>query len=169
MKERFTTGEWEQLKRLPPLMFVFVALADGKLQPEEAEKFANEIGDASRYRDPLLRELLFDLSQPRQFQTAFEGATRIVGTSSEAIDREIGGIRVLLKEKLSDEEYHRFFYSLIGIGKMVADSAGEEKKGVFGTKTSAPGMSEEEAKSLTLLAVKFGVDLAAGQKAVERL
>lgn len=169
MKERFTTGEWDQLKRLPPLMFVFVALADGRLQPEEAEKFAAEIGDASRYRDPLLRELLFDLSQPSQFQTAFQGATRIASTSPDAIDREMTGVKSLLKSKLSDEEYHRFFFSLIGIGKMVADSAGEEKKGVFGGKKAAPGMSEAEAKSLSIFAVKFGVDLDAGKQAVERL
>lgn len=169
MKERFTTAEWAQLKRLPPLLFVFVALADGRLQPEEAQKFAAEIGDASRYRDPLLRELLFDLSSPREFQTAFEGVTGIAATSADAIDREIAGSKALLKAKLSDEEYQRFFYSLIGIGKMVADSAGEEKKGVFGSKKTAPGMSPEEAQSLSILAVKFGVDLEAGKQATERL
>ncbi|MFH1329251.1 MAG: hypothetical protein ABIJ48_01125 [Actinomycetota bacterium] len=169
MKERFTTGEWAQLKRLPPLMFVFVALADGRLQAEEAEKFAAEIGDASRYRDPLLRELLFDLSQPSEFQTAFEGATRITSTSAEAIDVEITGIKVLLKGKLTDEEYHRFFFSLIGIGKMVADSAGAEKKGIFGHKKAEPAMSPEEAQSLSILAMKFGVDLDAGKRAVESL
>lgn len=169
MKERFTTGEWAQLKRLPPLVFVFVALADGRLQPEEAQKFASEIGDASRYRDPLLRQLLFDLSAPSEFQAAFEGVTRITSSSADAIDREITATKVLLKGKLTDEEYHRFFYSLIGIGKMVADSAGEEKKGIFGQKKTEPSMSTEEAQALSILAVKFGVDLDAGKRAVERL
>ena len=169
MKGRFTAGEWAQLKRLPPLMFVFVALADGRLQAEEAEKFAAEIGDASRYRDPLLRELLFDLSRPTEFQTAFDGVTRITSTSAEAIDREISGVKVLLKGKLTDEEYHRFFFSLIGIGKMVADAAGEKKKGAFGRKKAAPVMRPEEAHSLRILAMKFGVDLDAGKRAVESL
>jgi hypothetical protein len=169
MKDRFTTTEWEQLKRLPPLVFVFVALADGRLQPEEASKFAAEISDASRYRDPLLRDLLSDLGRPTEFQTAFDGVTRITATSAEAIDREITAVKALLKGKLTDEEYHRFFFSLIGIGKMVADSAGAEKKGVFGHKKAKSGMGPEEAQSLSMLAVKFGVDLGVGKRAVERL
>ena len=169
MKERFTTTEWLQIEHLPPLMFMFVALADGRLQPEEASKFAAEISDASSYRDPLLRELLFDLSRPAEFQTAFEAVARISSTSSEAIDREIVAIKALLKRELSDEEYQRFFYSLIGIGKMVADSAGEEKTGVFGKKKSEPGMSDKEARALSVLAMRFGVDLDAGRRAVEKL
>ena len=168
MKERFTTGEWAQLERLPSLVFVFVALADGRLQAEEAERFAAEIGDASRYRDPLLRELLFDLGRPSEFQTAFDGVTRITSTSAEAIDLEISGVKVLLKGKLTDEEYHRFFFSLIGIGKMVADAAGE-KKGVFGRRKVQAALSREEAQSLSILAMKFGVDLDAGKRAVESL
>lgn len=169
MKGRFTTGEWAQLKRLPPLVFVFIALADGRLQAEEAERFAAEIAEASRYRDPLLRELLFDLSGPAEFQTAFDGVTRITSTSAEAIDREISGVKALLKGKLTDEEYHRFFFSLIGIGKMVAGAAGEKKRGAFGRKKAEPVMSPEEAHSLRILAVKFGVDLDAGKRAVESL
>ena len=169
MKDRFTATEWGQLKRLPPLVFVFVALADGRLQPEEASKFAAEITDATRYRDPLLRDLLSDLGRPTEFQTAFDGVTRIASTSADAIDREITTVKALLKGKLTDEEYHRFFFSLIGIGKMVADSAGEEKKGVFGHKKVEPGMSPDEAQSLSILAAKFGVDLDAGRRAVESL
>lgn len=169
MKDRFTSTEWAQLERLPPLLFVFVALADGRLQPEEAGKFAAEISDASRYRDPLLRDLLSGLSHPAEFQTAFQAVTGIAATSADAIDREIAGTKALLKGKLSDEEYHRFFYSLIGIGKMVADSAGDEKKSGFGHKKPQPGMSPEEAQSLSMLAVKFGVDIEAGKRAVERL
>ncbi len=168
MKDRFTATEWAQLERLPPLLFVFVALADGRLQPEEAGKFAAEISDASRYRDPLLRDLLSDLSHPAEFQTAFQAVTRIAAASADAIDREIAATKALLKSKLADEEYHRFFYSLIGIGKMVADSAGDEKKGL-GHKKPQPGMSPEEAQSLSMLAVKFGVDLEVGKQAVERL
>lgn len=169
MKDRFTTTEWGQVQRLPPLVFVFVALADGRLQPEEASKFAAEISDASRYRDPLLRDLLSDLSRPTEFQTAFDGVTRIASTSAEAIDREITTVKALLKGKLTDEEYHRFFFSLIGIGKMVADSAGEEKRGGLGHKKAQPGMSPEEAQSLSILAAKFGVDLEVGKRAAERL
>jgi hypothetical protein len=169
MKDRFTTTEWGQLKRLPPLVFVFVALADGRLQPEEAGRFAAEISDAARYRDPLLRDLLSDLSRPTEFQTAFDGVTRITATSAEAIGREIATVKALLKGKLTDEEYHRFFFSLIGIGKMVADSAGEEKKGAFGHKKAQAGVGPEEARSLNMLAAKFGVDLDAGKRAVERL
>ena len=136
MKDRFTSTEWAQLKRLPPLLFVFVALADGRLQPEEASKFAAEISDASRYRDPLLRDLLSDLSQPTEFQTAFDGRhprspppapTPSTGRSPPS--------KALLKGKLTEEEYHRFFYSLIGIGKMVADSAGGDRRALSATRS----------------------------------
>jgi len=170
MRERFTTGEWAQLERLPSLVFVFVALADGRLRAEAAERFAAEIADAARYRDPLLRELLFDLGRPSDFQTAFEEVTRITSTSAAAIDREITGAKALLQGKLTAEEYHRFVFSLIGIGKMVADAGREEKKrGVFGRKKAEPALSRRAAKSLTILATKFDADLDAGKRSVESL
>jgi len=170
MKDRFTTGEWAQLERLPSLVFVLVALADGRLRAEAAERFAAEIADAARYRDPLLRELLFDLGRPGEFQTAFDGVTRIASTSAGAIERELTGARALLRRELADEEYHRFCFSLIGMGKMVADAGREEKKGgVFGRKKAEPAVSRRAAKSMTVLATKFDVDLDAGKRAVERL
>ena len=96
-------------------------------------------------------------------------SARISSSSSEAIDREIVAIKALLKRELSDEEYHRFLYCLIGIGKMVADSAGDDKKGGLGRKKPEAGMSPEEAESLGVLAAKFGLDVEAGRAAVERL
>jgi hypothetical protein len=150
-------------------VFVCVALADGRLQAEEAEKFAAEIGDASRYRDPLLKALLSDLGHPTEFRKSFDATTAIASAGPDAIDREIAGTKALLKAKLSDEEYHRLLFSLIGIGKQVADSAGEEKRGAAGLKKPVPGMSLQEGEALEVLAAKFGADLAAGQAAAEKL
>ncbi|MFO7548565.1 MAG: hypothetical protein R6X29_06815 [Acidimicrobiia bacterium] len=172
MKERFSTTEWSQVLRLPPLMFQFVALADGRMQPEEAAQFAQEVGDARSYNDPLLREVLTDLSTPAQFEASYAESTRITSSGPDAIEREIMGIRTVLGEHLTADEYNRFFFSALGMAKLIADAAGSEpkKKGVFGrAKAAEPEMSEIEAKALFLLMTKFGADLDAGRRALANL
>ena len=146
-------------------------LADGRLQPEEAAKFAAEISDASRYRDPLLRELLFDLSRPAEFQTAFEAVARISSTSADAIDREITGIKALLKRQAdATRSTTASSISLIGIGKMVADVGGRGEEGrlrpqeVRARHEPRGGPVADQSWR-----VEFGVDLDAGKRAVERL
>lgn len=170
MKERFTADEWERLERLPPLFFQFIALADQEVQPHEVETFVTELHDAVHYRDPLVRELFFDLTQADVFQKAWEKVNRIVRTSSDAIGAEIAGTRALLEANLSPEEYQRFFFVLIGVGMRIGASAGEEKKkGIFGRKKATPPeLDVKEVQALGVLGTQFGVDLDAGQRALKQ-
>jgi hypothetical protein len=171
MKDRFSTTEWSQVLRLPPLMFQFVALADGRMQPEEVAQFAQEVGDARSYNDPLLREVLTDLSTPARFEASYAESTRITSSGPDAIEREITGIRTVLGEHLTADEYNRFLFSALGMAKLIADSAGDEPpKRFLGKPKNAPaGMSEIEAKALFLLMTKFGADLDAGRRALANL
>ena len=61
MRERFTTEEWEAVKRLPFVAFGMVAGADGALQREEAERFVEELRATAFCREPLRRALTQDV------------------------------------------------------------------------------------------------------------
>jgi hypothetical protein len=157
MKERFKTRDWERALRLPILMFNFVSLADRQLQKEEVATFVAELHDAAAYKDPLHRELFFDLAQDATFKKAFD---YVMGFSSAAdIDKEFAGIKKVLNKNLSSEEYNRFFASLTGTGVTIAQSAGDGPSNV----------SPEEMAALSMFILKFGVDLDAGQAAIRQL
>lgn len=159
MKERFKTAEWEKVKRLPILMFNFVSLADRQLQKEEVTAFVTELHDATSYKDPLHRELFFDLANPAIFKETFDYVMGPAIGTVAAIEKEFKAIKKVLKKRLSDEEYHRFFVSLTSTGLKVASAAGDAK---------AP-VSAEEMVALAMLATKFDVDVDAGKAALRRL
>jgi hypothetical protein len=159
MKDRFKPKDWEQLLRLPIVMFQFVALADKQLQAEEANAFASEIQDALRYKDPLHRALFTDLADTATFKKTFEEAMRITNTSVEAIEAEFKGSRKILKKKLSGDEYNRFFASLTGTGMTVARSSG----------SGVDGVAPEEVAAMTVVLSKFDVDLDAGKRELGKL
>lgn len=159
MKERFKTAEWEKVKHLPILMFHFVSLADHKLQKEEVETFVKELHDAMAYKDPLHRELFFDLSSPAVFAEAFEYVMGPVTDSVAGIEKEFKAIKKALKKRLSTEEYNRFLVSMTGTGLKVADAAGDGPSNV----------SREEMVALAMFADKFEVDVDAGTAALRNL
>ena len=159
MKERFNAKEWEQLKRLPIHMFSFVALADQELQPEEVETFASELGDALKYKDPLISDLFADLVRGDSFSEAFDAAMGIVKGGVAGMDQELLSTRKVLEEKLTSEEYNRFFFSMTGVGVKVANAAGNPRE----------SFSPEEQTMLTGFMMKFDVDLEAGRKALAKL
>ncbi|MBU1493053.1 MAG: hypothetical protein KJ956_03695 [Actinobacteria bacterium] len=159
MKERFKTGDWEQVQRLPLLMFQFVSLADRQLQEEEVAAFVTELQDALAYKDPLHRELFFDLANPAIFRKAYDIVMGPMTDSVEGIEKEFKATRKILKKKLSTEEYHRFFVSLAGTGLKVAGATGPGPSNV----------SPDEVTAITVLMAKFEVDMDAGQAALQRL
>jgi hypothetical protein len=159
MKDRFKAKDWERLLRLPILMFQFVALADRQLQPEEAGMFASEVQDALAYKDPLHRALFVDLSDTVTFKKAFGESMKIVSESVAAIEGEFAADRKVLKKRLKDDEYHRFFVSLMGTGLKVAGSAGD----------GVSNISTEETAALAVFLTKFDVDIDAGRAALGRI
>lgn len=159
MKERFKTKDWETLQRLPLLMFQFVSLADRQLQPEEVSTFVGELQEAMKYKDPLHRELFFDLGNPAVFKKAYDIVMGPMTDSVAGIEKEFAAAKKVLKKKLSAEEYHRFFVSLMATGMKVAGAAGE-----------GPGnMAPMELAAISMFVGKFDVDLDAGKAALDRL
>jgi hypothetical protein len=159
MKDRFKSKDWDRLLRLPCLMFQFVALADRQLQPEEAGMFAGEVQDALRYKDPLHRALFTDLSNTETFKVVFGEATRITSDSVGAIEKEFQADKKILKKKLKDDEYNRFFVSLMGTGLKVAGAAGD----------GVANVSTEETAALAVFMTKFEVDIEAGRAALGKI
>jgi len=159
MKERFKTKEWETLRRLPLLMFQFVSLADRQLQPEEVATFVSELHDGMKYKDPLHRELFLDLANPAVFKESYDIVMGPMTDSVAGIDKEFASVKKVLKKRLSAEEYHRFFVSLMGTGLKVAGAAGE-----------GPGnLAPMEMAAIAMFVGKFDVDMDAGKAALARL
>lgn len=159
MKEKFKAKEWGTLQRLPILMFNFVSLADHQLQEEEVATFVTELADAMAYKDPLHRELFFDLAQPAIFKESFDLVMGPITDSVAAIEKEFKTAKKVLKKKLTTEEYHRFFVSLLGTGLKVAGAAGD-----------GPGnVAPEEMATIAMFVGKFEIDMDAGKAALGRL
>jgi len=148
MKDRFKPAEWEKVQRLPILMFHFVSLADRQLQKEEVETFVAELHDAMAYKDPLHRELFFDLTNHATFQKTFDYVMGPVTDSLAAVNMEFKAIKKALKKR-----------SLTGTGLRIADAAGE----------GSARVSPEEMAALAVINGKFGVDIDAGRAALGRL
>lgn len=159
MKERFNAKEWERLKRLPIQMFFFVSLADQELQSEEVAAFVSELGDALLYKDPLHSELFADLVRGESFQNAFAATLEIVNGGAQAMDQEFLSTKTVLEEKLTSEEYNRFFTSMTGVGIKVGKAAGKRRD----------PFSPEEQAALAIFMTTFDVDLEAGRVALAKL
>lgn len=172
MKERFTDEQWRTLERLPVLVFIQVALADGNLEDEESTTFVAEMLDAPNWRDPLIRELLLTLAEADHFTSAFEAATRLSTTSAEAVLAELGAGKTILRDNLTEEEYQRFAFSLIGLARKISDAHTErtKKKGLFHRKKEeASATSDVEAQMIGLLSAIFGLDPGAALKGFDDL
>lgn len=148
MKEKFTSLEWEELKLLPFLVFNLVAFADGKVDKKEAARFAEELTDAPRYRDPLHRELFMDIV------TSDIGELQKQALDLPKMEERLTRAKSIVKGKLTDEEYHRFFGSLLISAGRIAKASGGGPLGL-GDK-----VSDEEKRALVALTALFEVDLA---------
>ncbi|MCJ7726769.1 MAG: hypothetical protein MUP76_10335 [Acidimicrobiia bacterium] len=159
MKERFKSKDWETLQRLPLLMFQFVSLADRQMQESEVATFVGELQIASAYKDPLHRELFLDLASPPIFKKAWDIVMGPMTDSVAGIEKEFGAAKKVLKKKLSSEEYHRFFVSLLGTGLKIAGAAG----------TGPANVAPEEVAAISVFVGKFEVDMDAGKAALDRI
>lgn len=61
MKERFTSSEWDELKRFPVFIFTMMALSDGKATKSELNAFADAVTKPQEYQDPLFRMMLLEI------------------------------------------------------------------------------------------------------------
>lgn len=123
MKEKFSATEWEALEQLPYFVFFSVAAADNEISDAEVEVFLHELSDAVHYREPLVRELFFDLATGDQVRLLPEIRAELNDPAIPLADMA-DKRKKILRAHLSNEEYHRFIYSLIGFGKTIGDASG---------------------------------------------
>jgi hypothetical protein len=147
MKEKFSPGDWEELKVLPFTVFNMVAAADGEIDQKEVAQVAQELMKAPSFKDQLHRELMMDVAAgnwQEVLKKSFE-----VGN----IEQRLNNAKTMLKQALSDEEYSRFLGSLIISGGNIARASGGGFLGL-GDK-----VSDEEKKVLIFLTGLFEIDL----------
>ena len=147
MKEKFSPGDWEELKVLPFIVFNMVAAADGEVDQKEVAQMAEELTKAPTFKDPLHRELMLDV--------AVSNWQEVLKKSFEVsmIEQRLNNAKSYLKQALSDEEYSRFLGSLIISGGNIARASGGGFLGL-GDK-----VSDEEKKVLIFLTSLFEIDL----------
>ena len=119
MKERFTTEEWEHLRRLPFAIFVVVAGADEAITPDELRRFEDRLNEAATCVDPLERELLLGLLDA--------DVDALLEDVMGALVEELETAKRILAARLSREEYHRFLGSLFTL-TLAADESDATKR-----------------------------------------
>jgi hypothetical protein len=133
-RSRFTAREWEQVLQAPWVFFGMAAQSDGTIDEAESHEFAGRMTQGGLlYKDPLHREVA----------TAMASAPRDVMV--KAMSSDPSSLRELLKRKLTPEEYQGFVSSMWIDANAVAHAS--------------EGLSDDETKALTALALFFEVDV----------
>jgi hypothetical protein len=133
-RSRFTAQEWEQVLQAPWVFFGMAAQSDGTIDEAESHEFAGRMTRGGLlYKDPLHREVA----------AAMASAPRDVMVKAMACNPS--SLRELLKRKLTPEEYQSFVSSMWIDANAVAHAS--------------DGLSDEETKALTALALFFEVDV----------
>jgi len=153
MKSRFSSAEWDELKRLPTMCFVRVAVADGEVSRKELEVWAGILAKPGDIEDPLFRMLVFETYAAFQrlggndavHQTILMLSNRHLGQATDSAREEgelflgslfdlsmggTGGPHALeiLERELSPEEHRSFGKALSGMGLKVALADGSPTK-----------------------------------------
>lgn len=145
-REKFTHSEWRTLQFAPLWIFTLVAQIDGVTDKKEITALAKEIGDAPRYRNPLMREILLSL-----VQDGFDKIWDAYGEDSRSVDKGLSDVADLLDRKIDDETAEGFKLALLSIGKSVAEASAP----LFG-----PAVSDKEKAALVVAAIALRVKVS---------
>ncbi|MDQ1362307.1 MAG: hypothetical protein QG652_167 [Pseudomonadota bacterium] len=138
----FSETEWKSLLNSPFIIFLAVAVADGKLDKKEAERFAKILAEAGKYRCPILSRILAEaLPHFMEF---------INGLLSGKINplKELMTVTDLADARLSANDAKIFKLSLMSIAKEIAESSGGFLG--FGSKISKDEMKVINSIAATL-------------------
>ena len=116
MRERFTQVEWLNLVRLPVVVFVAVAMADGRADSGEQNGFLEYV-QRTTHVDPLLSLLCDTLAE--QGRDALQLSEREQDFRSYLRDT-----RSVLEDRLSPQERRSFLAGLLCLGHHIADASG---------------------------------------------
>jgi hypothetical protein len=120
MQERFTAAEWDDLVRLPVVVYQAVAAADGRIDTGEKNSFLAYVQRTGHTNALLAR--IFDVLVD-QGDEALETCSR-----ENDFRSYLQGIRPILERHLNPEERRSFLAGLLYLGHNVADASG----GFFG-------------------------------------
>jgi hypothetical protein len=141
LRSRFTDAEWDQVRRLPGVLWGFVAAADGKVQDAEIGQLtlSGERRSAISTDAERLAARLIDEHDPATSPTA-GGALPDPALIRQ--DDELGHCRAILRRHLDDREYAELVAVLLGSARDVAAASGSFLR---------PRVSREEETALTTL------------------
>ncbi|TQM64261.1 AAA family ATPase [Humibacillus xanthopallidus] len=141
LRARFTDAEWDQVRRLPGVLWSFVAAADGTVQDAEVEQFtlSNERRSALTSSAERLAARLVDEHDPATAPTA---SGPLPDPALVRQDDELGHCRAILRRRLDDAEYAELVAVLLGSARDVAAACGTFLR---------PKVSREEQAALTTL------------------
>ena len=150
LRAQFTDAEWQTLEKTPIWGFLMTAAADSNIDAKEDQAFVKELMEAHLYKDELVREVFSscaaDFAQlypdcliaPQQLLSSLESA------------------RALLEERVPAHA-EPFKAAVLLVCKNVAEASG----GSIFHREPHDRISEEEMRSLLLLAATLGIRLSA--------
>lgn len=160
MKERFTSSEWDEIKRLPIFIYNLMALVDGKMTKSQSNIFADAVTKPQECEDPLLRMmflelndyftrnfgvnlfeqaslLLFEKKMAEEFKAAQQSPAFTMDSMFDLSSGSSGERHTLdiLERELSPAELRSFFKGLSRFGLKIASADGkptqEQEKMLF--------------------------------------
>lgn len=178
MKQRFSSGDWDEIKALPELVFWMVATAggDGKHLVGKAERkaWASAIVDDDKHADPLLRAMLLDLriglslmvgtndpfttgtmlTSNKRFEKHSDASasTRDGFSMGRAFEMSTGDsgphALLILENELSRDELRSFMKSLFEFGNKIALADGEASSAELTALLQLVGMVADSPQDL---------------------
>jgi tellurite resistance protein len=114
----FTADEWKSLLNSPFIIFLAVAVSDGKLDKKEADRFMQILRDAGKYKCPVLNKVLID-ALPH-----FSNFINDLISGKINPLKELTSVSEITENKLPVADANRFKLSLLAIAKEIAESSG---------------------------------------------
>lgn len=141
----FTDEEWRLLQFASFWVMSQIAWADGDIDQQEFVVLAREMGDAQRYKHPLVRELLTSSAERfGEIWSAFQADPR-------RVDEGLLAVSALLDRALPPSDAKAVKIALLSIGHWVADASGG---GAFGLSSR---ISPEETQALAFIMDLLGL------------
>jgi hypothetical protein len=121
MKERFSEGEWQEIKPIPAFMVVLVVSSAPATKNNALKLYIDTIYDPSKISDPLLKMMFIDLQIEMNEKSgdmnplgALTGLNKV--QSSDAISGILSGVKpesmVMIENALNPEEFREFLRGL---------------------------------------------------------
>lgn len=137
----FTPDEWNLLLKSPVVVFLFIAAAEGKVQPPEVAAFQQVLAAAPGYKSALLGRVLGEV-EPRLSMLLAQ-----VLTGGQDAGRVLRETRAVVDARLPADEALLFRQSLFFVGNQVARV----------TSGADGALRDRKAEALMTLARLFGL------------